>query len=84
MDDPNYYLYHRMLGYPTKRCYFFKHILQALINVDVLKLRPEQKKVTANMTSLQFGRDLPLVPTGVVPLPKEELRLINTDLHNKK
>jgi len=43
--------------------------------------------VTANITSsvpLQFGRDPQLAPTGVVPIPKEELRVINTDPHNKK
>ena len=59
-DNPNYCLYHRMLGHPTKSCYIFKDILRALINAEVLKLRPEQKKVTANMTSfLQFGRQPP-------------------------
>jgi len=60
-DDPNYYLYHRMLGYPTKNCYIFKDVLQALINAEILKLRPEQKKVTANTTAtspIQFGRNL--------------------------
>ena len=65
----------------------FKDVLQALIDDVVLKLCPEQKKVTANVTSsvsLQFDRDLPLAPTGVVPIPKEKLRVINTDPHNKK
>jgi len=57
-DDPNYCLYHKMLGHPTKSCYIFKDVLQALIDAVVLKLRPEQKKVMTNMTSLQFGRDL--------------------------
>jgi len=27
IDDPNYYLYHRMLGHPTKNCYVFKDVL---------------------------------------------------------
>jgi len=57
-DDPNYCLYHRMLGHPTKNCYIFKYVLQALIDADVLKLLPEQKNVTANMTItslIQFG-----------------------------
>ena len=69
-DDPSYCLYHRMLGHPTKNCYIFKDILQALIDVEILKLRPEQKKVTANMTAtsfIQFGRDLPPAPTGGFP-----------------
>ena len=50
-EDPNYCLYHRMLGHPTKNCYIFKDVLQALIDVEVLKLRPEQNKVTDNMTT---------------------------------
>ena len=36
--DPNYYLYHRMLGHPTKNYYIFKDVFQALINAEVLKL----------------------------------------------
>ena len=78
-DDPNYYLYHRMLGNPINSCYIFKDVLQALIDAYILKLCPEQKKETANMTSLQLGRDLSPVPTGVVSIPKGELRVINTD-----
>ena len=69
-DDSNYYLYYRMLGHPTKNCYIFKGALQALIDVDILKLRPEQKKVTANMTSLQFCKEPPLVLAGMVPILK--------------
>ena len=54
-DNPNYCLYHRMLGHPTKSCYIFKKIIQALIDAKVLKLRLEQKKVMANMMLfLQF------------------------------
>jgi len=47
-DDPNNCLYHRMLGHPTKNCYIFKDVIQALIDAEVLKLHPEQKKVTPN------------------------------------
>ena len=69
-NNPNYCLYHKMLGHPTKSCYIFKYILQDLINAEVLKLCPEQKKVKANMTSfLQFGAQ-PLKPAVVVPIPK--------------
>jgi len=70
-------------GISTKHCYIFKDVFQALINVDVLKLHPEQKKVTTNKTSLQFGKELLSVPAGVVPVSKGELRVINTDPHNK-
>jgi len=73
-----------MLGHPTKNCYVFKDNLQALIDAEVLKLRPEQKKVMANMTSfLQFRKQAP-APPGVVPIPKEELRMINTDPHHQQ
>ena len=47
-EDPNYCLYHKMLGHPTKNCYIFKDVLQTLIDAEVLKLRSEQKKVTPN------------------------------------
>ena len=53
-DNPSYCLYHRILGHPTKSCYVFKDILQALNDAKALKLRPEQKKVTANMTLLKI------------------------------
>ena len=86
-DDPNYCLYYRILGHPIKSCYIFKDVFQALIDAEVLKLRPEQKNVTTNMTSLttlQFGKHLPLATTGVVPIPKGKLKVINIDPHNNK
>ena len=76
VDDLNYCLYHRMVGHPTKNCYIFKDVLQALIDAEVLKLRPEQKQVTANTISIQF-RDMPPVPAGVAPIPQAELKLVN-------
>jgi len=36
------------------------------------------------MMSLQFGKELPSVPGRVIPIPKGEPRVINTDPHNKK
>ena len=38
-DDPNYCLYHRILEHPTKSSYIFKDVLQAMIDMEVLKLR---------------------------------------------
>jgi len=43
-DDPSYYLYHRILGHPTKKCYIFKDVLQALIDAKVLKLRLNRRR----------------------------------------
>ena len=50
-DDPSYYLYHRMLGHLIQNCHIFKDVLHALIDAEVFKLCPEQKKVTTNMTA---------------------------------
>ena len=50
-------------------------------------LHSKQKKVTTNMTAtspIQFGQNLLLAPTGVVLILTGELRVINTDPHNKK
>ena len=80
VDDPKYCMYHRAIGHPTQSCYIFKDTLQALIDVEVLKLWPKQKKVTANAVSLQF-EDMPPVPARVAPVPQAELRLINADPH---
>ena len=54
-DDSNYYLYYMMVRHSTKNCYTFKDVLQTLIDVEVLKLRSEQKKVMANMTSFNLA-----------------------------
>jgi len=72
---------------PTKSCYIFKYVIQVLIDVKLLKLCPEQKNMTANMTSsvpLQFGKDIPLAPTGVILIPKGKQRVINVDPRNKE
>ena len=73
-----------MLGHPTKSCYIFKDILQALTDAKVLKLRSEQKKVTANMTSFLQFRVQPPTLTGVVPILKGELRALNIDPHHQQ
>ena len=50
----------------------------------MLKLHPDQKKVTANMTFIQFGRDLPLAPGRVISIPKGKLKVINTNPHHRE
>ena len=50
----------------------------------MLKLCPEQKKVTANMTSFLQFENQPSTPARVVPIPKGELKMINTDPHHQK
>jgi hypothetical protein len=83
VNDPKYCMYHRMLGHPTTSCYVLKDMIQALVDAQVIKLRPEQKTVTANAVTLQFG-GMPPVPAGVTPIPEIELRLTNIDLHGSR
>ena len=54
-----------------------------MIDVKVLKLRPKQKKVTANMTLFLQFEIQPPTPAGVVPIPKGKLSMINTDQWEK-
>ena len=52
MNDPNYCLIHRMVHYPTNKCFVLKDKIQALVDDGVLTLKSEQKKVTTNMVTL--------------------------------
>lgn len=83
-DDPNYCLYHRMLGHSTHKCFILKDMLQVLVDVQVLRLEPEERRVTNNAVSLQFRHDLPPVPCRVVLVPKGEVRVVNDDPHNQQ
>jgi len=44
-----------MIHHPTNKCFVLKDKIQALIEARVLTLKLEQKKVTANMVTLEFG-----------------------------
>jgi len=44
-----------MVHHPTSRFYVLKDKIQALVDAGVLTLKSEQKKVTANMVTLNFG-----------------------------
>ena len=85
-DDPNFCLYHRMVNHPTKACYILKDKIQALLEAGVMTLQLENKKVTANMVTLEFGQGFPKVPVpcGVVPIPWAEMRVINSDPHQQQ
>lgn len=46
-----------MSGHHARNCYILNDQIQMLVDVGILKLRPEQKTVTANMTTcLQFAK----------------------------
>ena len=74
-NDPNYCLFHRMVHHPTNKYFVLKDKIQALVDARVLTLKSEQKKVTANMVTLEFDT-LPkvTVPDGSPPIPKARLR----------
>ena len=67
-----------MVHHPTSKCYVLKDKIQALVDVGVLTLKSEQKKVTANMVTLNF-KNFPkmTVQDGLVPVPKARLDIIN-------
>ena len=70
-NDPSYYLFHRMFHHPTNKCFVLKDKIQALVNVGVLTLKSEQKKVTTNMVTLEFGKTPKvIVPDGSFPILK--------------
>jgi len=53
-NDSNYCLFYRMVHHPTSKYFVLKDKIQALVNADVLTLKLEQKKVIANMVTLNF------------------------------
>jgi len=84
-SDPNYYLFHRMVHHPTRRCFVLKDKIQALVDARVLTLKSEQKKVIANMVTLNFGTPSKMtVQDGLVPVPKTRLDMINQWLKSRK
>ena len=62
-NNPNYCLFHRMVHHPTNRCFVLKVKIQALVDAGVLTLKSEQKKVTVNILTLEFGK----TPKVIVP-----------------
>jgi len=67
-----------MVHYPTSRCYVLKDKIQAPVDARVLTLKSEQKKVTANTVTLNFGTFPKMtIQDGLVPIPKARLDLIN-------
>jgi len=75
-NDPNYCRFHRMVHHPINKCFVLKDKIQALVDAGVLTLESEQKKVTANMVILKFGKTLKVtVPDGTFPIPKARLEV---------
>jgi len=67
-----------MVHHTAIKCFVLKDKIQALINAGVLTLKSEQKKVTANMVTLEFST-LPkvTVPDGSPLVHKARLEISN-------
>jgi len=65
-----------MVHHPTNKCFVLKDKIQALVDTGVLTLKSEQKKVTANMVTLEFGKTLKVIVTdGSFPIPEARLEI---------
>jgi len=64
-----------MVYHPTNKCFVLKNKIQALVDARVLTLKSEQKKVTANMVTLEFSKNPKVIdPDGTFPIPKARLK----------
>ena len=65
-----------MVHHPTSKCFVLKDKIQALMDAGVLTPKSEQKKVSANMVSLQFG-DMPetTIQDSTISIPAVEMRV---------
>ena len=67
-----------MIHHPTSRYYVLKDKIQDLIETCVLTLKSEQKKVTANMVTLNFGNFMQvIVQDRLTPIPKGKIEVTN-------
>jgi len=65
-----------MVHHPTNECFVLKDKIQALVDAGVLTLKSEQKKVTANIVTLEFGKTPKVtVPDGTFPNPEARLEV---------
>jgi len=67
-----------MVHHPTSKCFILKDKIQVLVDVGILMLDSEQKKVTANMVTLNFRIFLRItIPDGLTLVPEARLEVIN-------
>jgi len=65
-----------MVHHPTSKCFVLKDKIQVLVDASVLMLNSEQKKVIANMVTLNFGT-FPKMTVRDRRVPKVRLEVIN-------
>ena len=84
-SDANYCLFHRMVHHPTSKCFTLMAKIQVLVEVGVLTLKSEQKKVTANMVTFKFG-SFPetIVQDGLTPILKGEITVNDPTSEEKR
>ena len=74
-----------MVHHPTSRCFILKDKIQALVDAGVLTLKSEQKKVTANMVTLNFGTfPKTMVQDGLTPVLKARVDIANPMVEKQK
>ena len=65
-----------MIHHLTDKCFVLKDRIQVLVDAGVLTLESEQKKVTANMVTLEFSKTQKVtVPDGTYPIPAPRLKV---------
>src|SRR4051812_23959977 len=84
-DDPRYCIYYCNISHPTVNCWALKERLETLVQANILKLEPKQKRVSTNATStIVFGSNEPTELVQVNPIPQVEMTIVNTDPHWQK
>ena len=67
-----------MVHHPTRKCFILKDKVQALVDASVLTLKSEQKKVTANIVTLNFGTFSKVtIQDGVALAPEVRMEVVN-------
>ena len=65
-----------MVHHPTNKCFVLENKKQALVDAGVLTLKSEQKKVTTNMVTLEFGKTPKVtVPDGSFLIPEARMEV---------
>ena len=74
-----------MVHHPISRCFVLKEKIQELVNVGVLTLKTEQKKVTENMVTLNFSTfPKMMVQDELTPVSKARLDVVNPMTEKQK
>jgi len=74
-----------MVHHLTNKCFVLKDKIQALVDAGVPTLKSEQKKVTINMVTLEFGTMSKVtVPDGFFPILEARLEINHPSAKQQK